>query len=146
MNFALSEEQELLREAARGALSRVATLSAARGALDGEPPADLWPVAVEAGWPGLLVSEERGGPGLGVMDALLVFAELGRVLASVPLLGHLPASWLLDRAGHPSSEPVAAPPSFPDFVSHAVLNATRATIATSEEPRRPMPQFTSPLL
>jgi alkylation response protein AidB-like acyl-CoA dehydrogenase len=108
MNFALSEEQELLQEAARGALSRVDTLAAARAALDGEPLVDLWPRAVEAGWPGLLVSEERGGAGLGVMDALLVFAELGRVLASVPLLGHLPASWLLDRAGHPSAEPLAA--------------------------------------
>jgi alkylation response protein AidB-like acyl-CoA dehydrogenase len=108
MNFALSDEQELLREAARGALSRVATLEAARAALDGEPLPDLWPTAVSAGWPGLLVSEERGGAGLGVMDALLVFAELGRVLAAAPLLGHLPASWLLDRAGHPAAEAVAA--------------------------------------
>ena len=30
---------------------------------------------------------------------MLVFEELGRVLASVPLLGHLPASLLLDRGG-----------------------------------------------
>jgi hypothetical protein len=30
------------------------------------------------------------------MDAMLVFAELGRVLAAVPLLGHLPATFLLD--------------------------------------------------
>ena len=32
---------------------------------------------------------------------MLVFAELGRVLAGVPLLGHLPASLLLDEAGTP---------------------------------------------
>jgi alkylation response protein AidB-like acyl-CoA dehydrogenase len=99
VNFALSDEQEFLQEAARGALSRVRTLEAAREALDGGELPDLWPLAVEAGWPGLLVSDERGGAGLGVMDALLVFAELGRVLASVPLLGHAPGSWLLDRAG-----------------------------------------------
>jgi alkylation response protein AidB-like acyl-CoA dehydrogenase len=99
MNFALSDEQEFLQEAARGALGRVKTLAAARGALDGDTLPDLWPLAVEAGWPGLLVSEANGGAGLGVMDALLVFAELGRVLAAVPLLGHLPASLLLDRAG-----------------------------------------------
>jgi alkylation response protein AidB-like acyl-CoA dehydrogenase len=30
---------------------------------------------------------------------MLVFEELGRVLASVPLLGHLPATFLLDRGG-----------------------------------------------
>ena len=61
MNFALSDEQVLLREAARGSLSRFKTVEAAREALE-DPSAlpDLWPVAVEAGWPGLLVSEEQG--------------------------------------------------------------------------------------
>jgi alkylation response protein AidB-like acyl-CoA dehydrogenase len=95
MNFALSDEQELLQEAARGTLSRVKTLEAARAALEGEPLPDLWPAACEAGWPGLMIDEEHGGAGLGVMEAMLVFAELGRVLASVPLLGHLPATYLV---------------------------------------------------
>ena len=99
MNFALTDEQEFLQEAARGALSRFKTVESAREALDGGELPDLWPTAVEAGWPGLLVSEEAGGAGLGVMEGMLVFAELGRVLAGVPLLGHLPASYLLDRAG-----------------------------------------------
>jgi len=99
MNFALTDEQEFLKEAARGALSRFKTVEAAREALDGGELPDLWPTAVEAGWPGLLISEEAGGAGLGVMEGMLVFSELGRVLAGVPLLGHLPASYLLDRAG-----------------------------------------------
>ncbi len=99
MNFALSDEQEFLKEAARGALSRVKTVEAAREALDGAALPDLWPAAVEAGWPGLLVSEANGGAELSTLEAMLVFEELGRVLASVPLLGHLPATFLLDRAG-----------------------------------------------
>lgn len=99
MNFALSDEQVFLKEAARGALSRVKTLEAARAALDGAELPDLWPTAVEAGWPGLLVSEANGGAELSPLEAMLVFEELGRVLASVPLLGHLPATFLLDRAG-----------------------------------------------
>jgi alkylation response protein AidB-like acyl-CoA dehydrogenase len=99
MNFALSDEQEFLKEAARGALARVKTVEAAREALDGGALPDLWPTAVEAGWPGLLVAEERGGAGLTALEAMLVFEELGRVLASVPLLGHVPATFLLDRAG-----------------------------------------------
>ena len=33
------------------------------------------------------------------MEGMLVFSELGRVLAGVGLLGHLPAAFLLDRAG-----------------------------------------------
>jgi alkylation response protein AidB-like acyl-CoA dehydrogenase len=99
MNFALSDEQEFLKEAARGTLARVKTVEAAREALDGAALPDLWPAAIEAGWPGLLVSEDNGGAGLSVLEAMLVFEELGRVLASVPLLGHLPATFLLDRGG-----------------------------------------------
>jgi alkylation response protein AidB-like acyl-CoA dehydrogenase len=105
MNFALSDEQEFLKEAARGAPARVKTVEAARDALDGAALPDLWPTAVEAGWPGLLVSEADGGAGLTALEAMLVFEELGRVLASVPLLGHVPATFLLDRAG--ASEAVA---------------------------------------
>jgi len=99
MNFALTDEQEFLKEAARGALSRFKTVEAAREALDGGELPDLWPTAQEAGWTGLLVSEEHGGAGLYVMEGMLVFSELGRVLAGVGLLGHLPATFLLDRGG-----------------------------------------------
>jgi alkylation response protein AidB-like acyl-CoA dehydrogenase len=99
MNLALSDEQVFLREAARGTLSRFKTLEAARAALDGDDAAlaDLWPTAREAGWPGLLIGEEHGGAGLDAFDAMLVLGECGRVLAGIPLLGHLPASAILDR-------------------------------------------------
>ena len=98
MNFALSEEQVLLREAARGALSRHPTLEYARAALEDRSALDdLWPTAVEAGWPGVLISEDHGGAGLGTFDALLVAEECGRVLASVPLLGLLPATSIFRR-------------------------------------------------
>jgi alkylation response protein AidB-like acyl-CoA dehydrogenase len=100
MNLALSDEQVFLREAARGALSRFKTLEAARGALDGEEDAlpDLWPMAREAGWPGLLIDEAHGGAGLDAFDAMLVLGECGRVLAGVALLGHLPATAILGAA------------------------------------------------
>jgi alkylation response protein AidB-like acyl-CoA dehydrogenase len=97
MNLALSDEQVFLREAARGALSRFKTIEAAREALDGNAPLpDLWPTAREAGWPGLLIDEEHGGAGLDAFDAMLVLGECGRVLAGVALLGHLPATAILN--------------------------------------------------
>jgi len=109
MNLALSDEQEFLREAARGALSRFKTVEAARDALEsGAALPDLWTTAKEAGWPGLLISEDRGGAGLGVFDALLVAEETGRVLAGVPFLGVLPATLILDAAGHDDLEAIAA--------------------------------------
>ena len=104
MNFALTDEQEFLKEAARGALSRFKTVEAAREAMDGSELPDLWPTAQEAGWAGLLISEEHGGAELYVMEGMLVFAELGRVLAGVGLLGHLPATFLLQRGGIPGPE------------------------------------------
>jgi alkylation response protein AidB-like acyl-CoA dehydrogenase len=117
MNFALTDEQLLLREAARGALSRHKTVEAARRALEdrGALP-DLWPTAVEAGWPGLLIDEEHGGAGLEAFDALLVAEELGRVLAAVPLLGLLPATAILNAAGDESLAAAAAGELRPAYV------------------------------
>ena len=117
MNFALSDEQEFLREAARGSLSRFKTVEAARDALeDASALPDLWPMAVDAGWPGLLVAEEHGGAGLGGFDALLVAEECGRVLAGVPLVGLLPATAILDAAGDESLPAVAAGELRPVYV------------------------------
>jgi alkylation response protein AidB-like acyl-CoA dehydrogenase len=117
MNFALSDEQVLLREAARGALSRHKTVEAARQALEnpGALP-DLWPLTVEAGWPGLLITEEHGGAGLEAFDALLVAEECGRMLASVPLLGLLPATAILDAADDESLPAVTAGELRPAYV------------------------------
>jgi alkylation response protein AidB-like acyl-CoA dehydrogenase len=117
MNFTLSDEQLLLREAARGALSRHKTIEAARTALE-DPTTlpDLWPMATDAGWPGMLISEEHGGAGLGAFDALLVAEACGRVLASVPLLGLLPATAILNAAGDESLAAVAAGELRPAYV------------------------------
>jgi alkylation response protein AidB-like acyl-CoA dehydrogenase len=100
VNLELTDEQKFLREAARDALSRVPTVAAARDALEDRASLPgLWPTACSAGWTGLLVGEPGGGAGLGAFDAMLVMMEVGRVLAGVGLLGHLPASSLLDRGG-----------------------------------------------
>ncbi len=56
----------------------------------------MWPTACEAGWPGLLIDEAHGGAGLDAFDAMLVLGECGRVLAGIPLLGHLPATAILN--------------------------------------------------
>jgi alkylation response protein AidB-like acyl-CoA dehydrogenase len=106
--LSLSDEQVFLREAARGALSRFKTLEAAREALDGNDSAlpDLWPTAKDAGWPGLLIDEAHGGAGLDAFDAMLVLGECGRVLAGIPLLGHLPATAILNDA--PGGAPLLA--------------------------------------
>jgi alkylation response protein AidB-like acyl-CoA dehydrogenase len=125
VNLSLSDEQVFLREAARGALSRFKTLEAAREALDGDEKAlpDLWSAACEAGWPGLLIGEERDGAGLDVFDAMLVLGECGRVLASVPLLGHLPATAILNDA-----------PNAAEFLPALARGERRAAYLPSQPP------------
>jgi alkylation response protein AidB-like acyl-CoA dehydrogenase len=98
VNFDLSPEQQMLREAARDALSRIKSVEAAREARDGAPLPDLWPTARQAGWTGLMISEEHGGAGLDLFDAMLVLEECGRRLNGAGLIGHLAATWLLTRA------------------------------------------------
>jgi alkylation response protein AidB-like acyl-CoA dehydrogenase len=67
---------------------------------------------------------------------MLVFAELGRVLAAVPLLGHLPATYLL--SGHDAIEALAAgdrraayvPAQPPDWTTDAREGSRRAPAPT----------------
>jgi alkylation response protein AidB-like acyl-CoA dehydrogenase len=110
MDLSLTDEQEFLREAARGTLSRFKIIDAVHAAQDdgvGELP-DLWPAARDAGWAGLLISEEHGGAGLDVFDAMLVAEEIGRVLAPVPFLGLLPATAILDAASYDGLSAIAS--------------------------------------
>ncbi len=134
MNLALSDEQEFLREAARGTLSRFKTLQAAREALDGDHSAlpDLWPTACEAGWPGLLIDEASGGAGLDAFDAMLVMGECGRVLASVPLLGHLPATAIL-----------ADSPRVAEYLPALASGERRAAYLPSQPPTDVEPRWTA---
>jgi alkylation response protein AidB-like acyl-CoA dehydrogenase len=110
MDLSLTDEQELLREAARGTLSRFKIIDAVHAAMNADSAAlpDLWPAAREAGWAGLLISEEHGGAGLDVFDAMLVAEETGRVLAPVPFLGLVPATAILDAASYDGLEAIAS--------------------------------------
>jgi alkylation response protein AidB-like acyl-CoA dehydrogenase len=93
-----SDEQRFLCEAAHDALSRHDTLACARAALDGGAYLNLWPVAIQAGWPGLLSGEDVDGAGLGAYEAMLVLEACGGRLADARLIGHLSAVAALERA------------------------------------------------
>jgi alkylation response protein AidB-like acyl-CoA dehydrogenase len=53
---------------------------------DDSCPQEFWQALVNAGFSGLVIDEEFGGAGLGLLDAVSVFQALGRHLASSPLL------------------------------------------------------------
>ena len=76
MNFEFSEEQELLREQARGFLTEHCPPAAVRAVLDGDADYDpaLWQKIVEMGWTATVIPEEFGGLGLSYLE-LVVIAE-----------------------------------------------------------------------
>ncbi|WP_280490080.1 acyl-CoA dehydrogenase family protein [Nocardia carnea] len=86
MNFELSEEQAMLREASRDLLADRASIDAVRAALDGDQDVDpgLWELAAQLGWPGLTLPSEYGGIEQGLTELVLVAEELGRALARGP--------------------------------------------------------------
>jgi len=86
MNFEFSEDQNLLREQARGFLQENCPPSVVRAVLDGEAAydADLWKKILEMGWTAAVIPEEFGGLGLSYLELVVIAEELGRAAAPVP--------------------------------------------------------------
>ena len=100
MNFALDEQQQLLQRTAREWFEAHGGPAAMRAMLDGTAPADETAALAAVGFLGVLVAEEHGGSGLGVLDLAVVAEEAGRTLSSVPLVSSAGwAAWLLRSAG-----------------------------------------------
>ena len=116
MDFTFSEDQEALRASVRAyldGLRRSGRLRASDSA--------VWAEVVELGWPGLLVPEDHGGIGLGLVDAVVVLEEMGRATFEGPFLSSaIAATIAADRlARH-------------DLLEGLTAGAARGTIALDE--------------
>lgn len=86
MRFALTDEQQMLRDAVRGTLKRELPLPRLRECLDrGDADVTMRAVAVAQGWTGIGVDEDEGGQGGGVVEQVVLAEELG--YAAVPTSG-----------------------------------------------------------
>ncbi|SFK65851.1 acyl-CoA dehydrogenase family protein [Shimia haliotis] len=83
MDFALSEEQTLIFDMAKGFGEEHIAPFAQKWEADGSIPKELWPQIAELGLGGIYVSEEYGGSGLSRLDATLVFEALAMSCPSV---------------------------------------------------------------
>ncbi len=97
MDFALNEEQEMLRKSARDFLSIECPKSLVREieASDLGYSSELWKRMATLGWMGLALPEEYGGAGLNILDLAILFEEFGRAAVPGPVfstiaLGALP--------------------------------------------------------
>ena len=86
MDLDFTEEHEMLREMVRGVCAEYSPLEVVRAFENDEKgyPDDLWKQLVELGLVGILVPEAYGGQEQSLLEAAIVYEELGRALAPVP--------------------------------------------------------------
>ena len=88
MNLGYSEQEETLRKMARDFLIAECPTSSVRQMEKDEKgyQPGMWRKLVDLGWTGLLLPEKDGGSGGGIVDLTILFEEIGRAIAPIPLL------------------------------------------------------------
>jgi alkylation response protein AidB-like acyl-CoA dehydrogenase len=101
LDFGFNEEQEMLRQSARGLLEKECPSTLVRKLMEDERGYDpgLWKKMAELGWTGLVIPEEFGGAGLSYVDLVLVLEEMGRVALPSPFIWTVMAAEAIRRAG-----------------------------------------------
>ena len=102
MNFELTDDQRAIQRTARDFLAsayppaevRRLAYDTPRGFTD-----EGWAAICDLGWPALLVPEDHGGLGLGVIELAVVQEELGASLAPSPFLSTVAAAAVIADAG-----------------------------------------------
>ncbi|MGI9184164.1 MAG: acyl-CoA dehydrogenase family protein [Solirubrobacteraceae bacterium] len=87
MDFDLTEDQKEIKNVARELLAARSPWPKVRAAAQtaAYDPA-LWQEIVALGWPGIAVSEQYGGQGLGAVELAVLLEELGYACAATPFL------------------------------------------------------------
>lgn len=88
MDLGLSEQQELLKNAARDFLEKECPESHVREMEEDEKgySPELWKKMAELGWQGLIVPEQNGGQGFEYLDLIVLIEEFGRALVPGPFI------------------------------------------------------------
>jgi alkylation response protein AidB-like acyl-CoA dehydrogenase len=86
LDFGFSEEQEMLRDAAKRFLADNCSTKFVRQMMADESAHDpgFWRKLVDLGWPGLLIPEEYGGQGGTFLDMTVIAEEAGKALVPGP--------------------------------------------------------------
>ena len=99
MNFDLTDEQRMLQAAAKEMLAARLNSDKLRALAETDDAFDetLWNEIVELGWPGLIVSEEYGGQGLGMVELTVLMEQVGYALLPGPFLSNVLAAIVLEE-------------------------------------------------
>jgi alkylation response protein AidB-like acyl-CoA dehydrogenase len=105
MDFDLNDEQKEIKRVAHELLAARSPFAKVREAAEqaAYDPA-LWGELVELGWPGIAVSPEHGGQGLGAVELSVLLEELGYACAATPFLSTAAAAAVIEAAGTPEQQ------------------------------------------
>ena len=114
MSLALTDEQQMLKTAAREFFSEKQPVSALRKLRDEPHPTGfdpaLWAAMSELGWAGILIAEAHGGVDFGYQGLGQIMEEAGRTLAASPLVSTVLLGGPLIRAlGTPAVQDAVLP-------------------------------------
>jgi alkylation response protein AidB-like acyl-CoA dehydrogenase len=100
MDFGFTDDQRDIQRTARDLLGERATPARVREHAEARTTdTALWRELSELGWPGIAVSEEYGGQGLGQIELSILCEELGRTVAPVPFLPSAMAATVIEHGG-----------------------------------------------
>ncbi|MCW5970342.1 MAG: acyl-CoA/acyl-ACP dehydrogenase [Blastocatellales bacterium] len=130
MDFDLSKPQKLLQESARTFFARECSPERVRELIAGDTAYDeaLWRAMADQGWTGLIIAEEYGGLGLGLVELAAVVEEMGRACLPGPFISTIWASALIARAGNEGQRK-----QYLDAISLGDLKATVALLEQSAD-------------
>ena len=101
MDFAFTDEQQEIKSTARDFLASRFKPEKVRELAESGQTYDevLWGEMCGLGWPGLAISEDYGGHGLGVVELVILLEEMGFALAPSPFISNAFAGVLIEAAG-----------------------------------------------
>jgi len=127
MEFDLSKPQKLLKDSAREFLNRHCKSKRVRELMNTETANDdeLWQAMADQGWTSLLIPEEYGGLGAGLLDLAVVCEEMGRACLPGPFQATTFSTALIDRAASAKQKA--------EYLEGIAGGSLKATVALLEE-------------
>ena len=103
MQFGLTETQQTLKNTVRKFLATECAMAEVRRLMETETAFDaaLWRKMADQGWTGMLIPEQYGGFGMGMVEMAVTLEEMGRALLPGPFFNTvLMAGALIESAGN----------------------------------------------
>jgi len=135
MQFELTETQQTLKNTVRKFLAAECPAAEVRRLMETDTAFDagLWGKMAEQGWTGMLIPEQYGGFGMGMVEMAATLEEMGRALLPGPFFSTVVmAGTLIEKAGNGEQKR--------KYLSPIASGEMKATVAFLEDPPAWTPQ------